>query len=280
VLLYPEVGMDGMTLELASLRLARHQVASWGHPETTGLPTIDYFLSAAAFEPADADHAYSERLIRLPGLGCCCEPQGIEPAAGADWPGLTPGVPLLLCAGLPYKYAPEYDSVLIGIVRELGPCQIVFFEAPQDGLSRRLLARLEAGFRTAGLDPRESLRLVPWMSLGGFAALMRRADIYLDSPGFSGFNTAMQAIECGLPIVAYEGRFMRGRFASGILRTLGLEELVAQSAADYVRHAVALARDPQRRTAIRERLAAGRHRLYRNRAAADALTEFLTSLPR
>ncbi len=280
VLLYPEVGMDGMTLELASLRLARHQLASWGHPETTGLPTIDYFLSAAAFEPADADRDYSERLIRLPGLGCYCEPWGIESASGADLSGVTRDVPLLLCAGMPYKYAPEYDSVLIGIAHELGHCQIVFFEAPQEGLSRRLLARLQAGFRAAGLDPREYLRLVPWMSLEAFTALMRRADVYLDSLGFSGFNTVMQAIECGLPIVAYEGRFMRGRFASGILGALGLQELVAQSATDYVRHAVALARDPQLRAAIRARLAAERHRLYRNRAAVEALTEFLTSLPR
>jgi protein O-GlcNAc transferase len=280
VLLYPEVGMDGMTLALASLRLARHQLASWGHPETTGLPTIDYFLSAAAFEPADADRDYCETLIRLPGIGCYYQPWGIESRDGAELPEITPGVPLLLCAGLPYKYAAEYDSALIEIARELGPCQIVFFEAPQEGLSRRLLARLEAGFHAAGLDPRQYLRLVPWMSLEGFATLMRRADVYLDSLGFSGFNTTMQAVECALPIVAYQGRFMRGRFASGILEALGLQELVAQTTGDYVRHAVALARNPERRAAIRERLATERHRLYGDRAAVDALTGFLTGLPR
>ena len=51
--------------------------------------------------------------------------------------------------------------------------------------------------------------------------------MYLDSIGFSGFNTALQAVECGLPIVTREGRFMRGRLASGILKRMGLQDLVA-----------------------------------------------------
>src|SRR6516164_1585956 len=50
VLLYPEVGMDPTTMHLAALRLALVQCASWGHPVTTGLPTMDYFLTAHGME--------------------------------------------------------------------------------------------------------------------------------------------------------------------------------------------------------------------------------------
>src|SRR6266853_367890 len=53
VLVYPEIGMFPMTVKLASLRLAPVQVTTWGHPETSGLPTIDYYLSAQDMEPAD-----------------------------------------------------------------------------------------------------------------------------------------------------------------------------------------------------------------------------------
>ena len=73
-LIYPEIGMDALTTQLASLRLAPVQAATWGHPETTGLPTIDLYLSADGLEPADADGNYSERLVRLPNLGVCVEP--------------------------------------------------------------------------------------------------------------------------------------------------------------------------------------------------------------
>ena len=66
ILIYPEIGMDPTTVRLASLRLAPIQCTSWGHPDTSGLPTIDYFLSSDLMEPPDADDHYTEKLIRLP----------------------------------------------------------------------------------------------------------------------------------------------------------------------------------------------------------------------
>ena len=97
-------------------------------------------------------------------------------------------------------------------------------------------------------------RLIPWQDKPAYHALMGRADLMLDTIGFSGFNTAMQAIECGLPIVAREGRFMRGRFGSGILRTLGLDELVAADEKAYVDLAVAVASDRERRGALQRQI--------------------------
>ena len=66
--------MDATTAKLAALRLAPVQAASWGHPETSGLPTIDYYLSAQALEPADAQENYTEKLVALPNLGCWLVP--------------------------------------------------------------------------------------------------------------------------------------------------------------------------------------------------------------
>jgi len=38
-ILYPALGMDDVTANLAALRLAALQLATWGHPETAGFPT-------------------------------------------------------------------------------------------------------------------------------------------------------------------------------------------------------------------------------------------------
>src|SRR5262249_41317201 len=45
VLFYTDIGMHTFTDTLAYSRLAPVQCTTWGHPETTGLPTIDYFIS-------------------------------------------------------------------------------------------------------------------------------------------------------------------------------------------------------------------------------------------
>lgn len=279
VLIYPEIGMDPMTVKLASLRLAPVQAASWGHPETTGLPTIDYFLSAQDFEPEGAQGHYSEKLIALPHLGCSVQASAVPPQpVDLARLGLDAGVPLLVCPGTPFKYAPEHDALLPAIARELGACQFVFFTHWARALSEKLHLRLAAAFARAGLDPSRHLKVLPWLSPAEFHALMRRADLCLDSIGFSGFNTALQALECTLPMVTREGRFLRGRLASGILRRIGLEELVAGDEQAYVAIAVGLLREPSRRQALRQRIEAQRHLLYADPAPIRALEAFLLAL--
>jgi protein O-GlcNAc transferase len=154
-------------------------------------------------------------------------------------------------------------------------CQFVFFTYERRELTEKLRQRLAASFAQGGLAVADFCKFIPWQSPPAFHGLMGRADAYLDTIGFSGFTTAMQAIECGLPIVTIEGRFMRGRLASGILRTLGLDELVASDDEHYIALAVRLATDAQYRQSIRERIERSRDTLYNDVAPVQALQEFL-----
>ena len=74
VLIYPGLLMDKISLQLAAQRLAPVQCNSWGHPDTSGMHTLDYYLSSDLMEPDDAIEHYTERLIRLPNLSIYYEP--------------------------------------------------------------------------------------------------------------------------------------------------------------------------------------------------------------
>ena len=274
-LIFPEVGIDRSTLALASLRLAPRQFAAWGHPETTGLPTIDQYLSAELFEAADAEEHYSEQLVRLPHLGVYYQPYSIETKA-AHWEefGVSDG-PVLLCPGTPFKYAPQDDWVWVEIARRVGRCRLVFFQHDRSELSRKLQARLAGAFRRAGLEPDRYLQWVPWLPRETFLSLLGQSDLYLDTLGFSGFNTLMQAVQAHLPCVTCEGRFLRGRLGSGILRRIGLDELVAADRQEYVDIAVKLAENPGHRDELRRRLRQAEHLAYADQAAVDALSALL-----
>ena len=278
VLIYPEIGMDPLTVKLASLRLARAQAASWGHPETTGLPTIDYYVSAEGLEPPDAGRHYSERLVALPNLGVCYAPRG----AAAEPPdfaalGLPDDVPLLLCPGTPFKYLPQQDAVWVEISRRAAPCRLVFFRPSRGGVNPLLEERLERRFAAAGLRFRDCVSFVPTLAPASFYGLMQRAHLMLDTIGFSGFNTVIQAIECGLPVVTREGDFMRGRLGSGILRRIGMDALVVDSDEAYVELATALTRDPAQRDRLRDDVIARRSELFGDLAPVRALERFLES---
>lgn len=271
---YPEIGVDPIALRLACLRLAPLQATTWGHPDTSGLPTIDLFLSGEAFEPAGAQSHYSERLVRLPGTGVNYTSLGVTPSLFQPAAhGLPEGRPLLVSPGTPFKYAPQHDRVLVEIARRAPQAIIVMFEPQIEhrAMFERLLARLRGAFGEASLVLDDHVRVLGWLKPGDFFGLMTRADAFLDTIGFSGFNTAMQAVECGLPIVTREGRFLRGRLASALYREMGLSELIAADEAAYVDMAVRLATDRAWRDEIGARLAEARAALLDDERAIRAL---------
>jgi predicted O-linked N-acetylglucosamine transferase (SPINDLY family) len=130
---------------------------------------------------------------------------------------------------------------------------------------------LRATFARSGVDFDAHVSIVPFLDHARFCGLLRRSGLMLDTLGFSGFNTALQGIECGLPVLAFEGDFMRARLASGIMRELEMPELVATSEDDFVQKAIALARNPLRLTELGSKIGERRSVLFRNLASVRAL---------
>ena len=275
VLLYPEIGMDTTSKALACLRLAPLQIASWGHPESTGLPTIDFYLSATLLEPKNAKDFYSEALLELPNLGTCIEKDEVKVIdLELTSLGISPSLPILICAGSPSKYSPNHDSVFIEIAKRLGQCQFIFFDFDKN-LTPILRERLQAAFTDAQLDANQFLHFIPFLKKEEFYGLMQKADLYLDTIGFSGFNTAMQALICDLPVVTIEGARMRGRLASAILHHIGLENLVCHSDHTYIDLVVELIQNEPLLHPYKEKIAKSKAALFNDLEPIKALEKFL-----
>ena len=133
VMIYPEIGMDPVAAKTSGVkRLAPVQCVSWGHPETTGYPTIDYFLSSDLMEPPDGQDHYTERLLRLPNISIYYEPPDLLPTVlnRTDF-GLRADAAVYWCAQSLYKYLPQFDEVFARIAKDVGNCQFVFIEYPR-----------------------------------------------------------------------------------------------------------------------------------------------------
>jgi protein O-GlcNAc transferase len=281
ILLYPAVGMHPLALKLACLRLAPVQMNSWGHPDTSGLPTLDYYVSADCFEPANAQAYYSEKLICLPHLGSRIQPMALQ-SVDLDFAALNIdlGRPILVCPGSPFKYQPTHDHVLVEIARRLPHAQFIFFRPVESAIVNVLQGRITKEFEKAGLDVMDHVRFIRWLNMNEFHILMKHGTVMLDTIGFSGYNTALQGVECGLPVVTREGQFLRGRLASGILRRMDLQELIVENAEDYVNLVVRLVTDKDYRTHIRKELEQRRSVLFDDESAMGPFQDFLESAAR
>jgi predicted O-linked N-acetylglucosamine transferase (SPINDLY family) len=274
-LVYPEIGMDPKHQALAGLRLAPVQCALYGHPATSGAPNIDYFLSGAELEPADADAHYREKLVRLPGLGTQPLPPP-EPGDGAWFDALASDTPLVLCLQNFIKLIPAFDATLARIAAETG-ARIGFFTR-NPPLMRVFRARIEAAFATRNLDPAKHLVFLPVQNHADYLAGIARSPLVLDSPWFSGGGTSLDAFSVGTPVLAWEGAMARGRQTSAMLRMLEIPELIAMDEDEYVAKAVALIREPARREALRGTIRARQSRLFDDDSAVRAFADFLVSV--
>ncbi len=260
VIFYPEIGMDPMSARLAAYRIAPLQMASWGHPITTGLPNIDVYFSGELLESPDADTHYRERLIRLPSTGCCTTPIPIksEPLGELENQlAMRQGVRFIIAQTI-YKFDPTDDALYADIASVVGDSTFILLSDRDNAWAMsQIVARLEQTFIDRGLNPQQHLLVIPWQSMEKFQSLLELCDVYLDCPSFSGYTTAWQAVHRGLPIVTLEGEFMRQRLAAGLLRKIGITDTIASSREEYVQLATKLAgecRNPIQRSARRHAL--------------------------
>jgi len=277
VLIYPGLLMDTSSLQLAAQRLAPVQCNSWGHPETSGLSTLDYFLSSDLMEPAEAQAYYTEKLVRLPNLSIYYEPVAVEPVSVTRTElGLRPGATVFWSAQTLTKYLPQYDKVFVSIALAAGDCQFVFLRhVGGSHITQVIRERLERAFSAAGLWAGNYCVFLDRLSQSKFVAAAGLSDIFLDSIGWSGCNSALESLPHNLPIVTMPGAFMRGRHSAAILQMMGVTDTIAETIDDYVAIAARLANNPAERQALRERMKASAHKVYRDRACITALEDFL-----
>lgn len=280
VLIYPGIGMDTVTLKLAALRLAPVQCASWGHPVTTGMPTVDYYISSDLMEPADADRHYSEKLVRLPNLSIWCEPAGsngripsslLIPGAGKD------DVMFLCCQNI-LKYLPGHDAVFPEIAKRSENARFVFIASPISELTKKFAARLDFAFKSHGLNASDHVIMLPQLNGDDFSALNARADIFLDSIEWSGCNTIFESLPFNKPIVTMPGSFMRGRHAYALLKMIGVEDTIAADVDDYISIAARLGNDRIWRNEISAKMSIRKHSAYQDRECIAGLERFLMSV--
>lgn len=257
VVLYCDVGMDEISYYLASERIAPVQCTSWGHPVTTGLPNVDYFLSSTLLEPPDGDTHYTESLLRLPAWLTVYDPPGMRPAPldRADF-GFAAHEHVYLCAQSMFKLHPEFDDYL-GRILALDPNATVALIESNAPWRARLQARFE---RHIGADA-ERIRFVPRQDTAAYHALLAAADVVLDTIHFAGGFTTFETLMLEQPFVTERGRFMRGRVSAALCDLLKLDACVAEGPEDYAARAVAFATDERLRAAHCETLAARKQRL-------------------
>jgi protein O-GlcNAc transferase len=275
VLIYLDIGMDPFTLLLAFARLAPVQCVATGHPDTTGIDTIDYFISEDAAEPVDGDSHYSEKLVRLPsgGFGFPRPPLSTSTKTRADFNLPTVGT-LYLCPMMLQKLHPDFDLAMSEILELDQTGHVVLFESFQHPKWGELVrSRLD---KNMAEETRGRVLFIPWIhDADDFKRILALSDVILDPFHFGIGTTGAFAFAVGAPVVTFPGEFMRGRVGLQYYKALDVMDCVATSKEDYVQKAVKIGTDPVLHETIKQKILSSNHRIYDNFLAYQDYSDFI-----
>jgi predicted O-linked N-acetylglucosamine transferase (SPINDLY family) len=272
VLFFADIGMDALTYFLAYWRFAPLQLTTWGHPVTSGIDSIDAFISAEGLEGTGSEDQYSEALIKLPAF---YNPGYRRPATPAvrsrEELGLPASGPLYLCPQFLFKLHPDFDGALAAIVRESPNAQILLLAAKREAKDQ-VRVRIDAALGAQAAR----VRILGRMPAARYYEVLSAVDVVLDPFHFGGNNTTCEAFAFGKPIVTLPADFLRGRYTLACYREMHIDECVASSPADFARIAVSLGEERERREALSARIRERSHVLFERSDAARALADAIS----
>ncbi len=251
---------------LALYRVAPLQIANNSSCTTSGLPEIDLYVSGALTESTEAPEHFSERLGLLPGAAHAFDYDADRQDATTNWTRAALGLPedviVFVTAANYYKITPEMQDAWARLLAAVPGSRLLAHPFNPNWSSSYPIKRFCAGFDRVlaahGVAPdRLLVSTMRFPSRTDVRGLLAVGDIYLDTYPFAGVNSLVDPLEAGVPVVAWEGRTFRSRMGGGLLRSLGLEELIAHDATAYHELGVRLAMDRDWRGFMQTRIQNG-----------------------
>lgn len=240
---------SGNRLGVFALRAAPVQVSWLGYFASTGLREMDAVLLGRGQVTAGSAQYFTERLVPLD----CCQ-FAYAPPEDAPEP-VVPGrrEPVFGSFNNIAKVNDEVLEAWCRILRTLPTSRLVLkWNSLNDAWVQESIRRRAASH---GVAPHriEFRGPVPHRDmLEEYADI----DVALDPFPFSGALTTIEALWMGVPVVTLEWHRPVSRQSASILRAIGLESLIATTPRAYAAAAVELARDRERRLAMRNTLRA------------------------
>ena len=278
ILIYCEIGMNMQIYILSHYRLAPVQINTWGHSDTSGVNTIDYYISSRLYEIEEKpEEHYTEKLIMNEGL-CTYYYNPIQylmkaPYKNEDIMKTFKGRNIYICPGTIIKFHPIMDEIFKKILErdENGVIVLINDNIHNKEYGNRLKTVLGEKMNRIGFIPVE-------YNINYFMSILMAGDIILDTYPFGGCNTSLEAFSIGKPVVTLPGEYINGRFTYGFYKKMGIMELIAKDIDDYVEIAVKMCEDKEYNKKISKEIIKRGSILYENIEAVNEWNEMLERL--
>lgn len=254
IVIYPSIGMQPWSLIFANNRIAPIQITTWGHSITSGVDTIDYYVSSKLFEDNTYQKNYTEKLICLDSLGTYYNESMhlYDNYKTKKELKLPENKPIIFCLQNRLKINIDFIQMVSKIVNNTTNAILLVRD---DNLTNEDILILKTYLGNSYL-------LIPNCNLYTYNSYMYNSDIVLDPYPFGGCNSSLEAFTKGKIVITLPSDYLPGRFTQGFYKKMGITYPIAKNSEHYCELAIELLKNEAKRKELEAKILEKKHMLF------------------
>ncbi len=235
LLFYPDIHISTNLYYLTLLRLAKFQITSWGHPETTGNNKIDFFLSSKLMETDEYQNNFSEKVLLSNYLPMYFyKPKVTFALKKEDMLNKN----IYSCPQSLFKMHPSFDEAIKKILHKDKNAQIYFIKDKKEILSKMFFDRLKKEMP----ENIDRINFIDRLTPEEFVHHCGRVSVLLDPFWFGAGNTFHESMLYGTPTVTMPTKYLKSRIVTGAYKQMQIDDApIFNNVDDYVDKSIELA---------------------------------------
>ena len=235
ILFYPDIGMSIEMYYLSLIRLAKYQIMSWGHPETTGSESIDYFLCSKSLITTETSKSYSEKLLLMNHLPMIYEmPNVISKLNDKDLSKKN----IYSCPQTMFKFHPDFDHLLAKILQKDKKGILYLIKDSNKVYYRKLIDRFKK-IKNFDLD---RVVFIDAQKRDDYINHLGTSSVLLDPLYFGAGNSFHESMVYGTPTVTMPTKFIKSRIVSAAYIQMEIDNPpIVKDKKEYIEMAVDIA---------------------------------------
>ena len=276
IIVYPDLSMQYQTYCLAHTKLAPVQLTTWGHSETSGIDTIDYYISSVLYETNKAQKFYSEKLIQQQSL-CTyyynCYYDFIYNAGDENFikDANVNNIKYLVYSQYLHKIS-NYDFDLFKqIINKNKDIKIILVNGT--GSENDLI-----NTQNRLADYMNNIIIFNRMKTGNLYKLVENSLFVLDSYPHGGCNTSLEAFNYNKVIVTRPSDYLRGRFTVGFYKKMNINDCIVNNTKEYIKLVSKLINDNKYLKSLEKRIKNNKHKLFNDNMSLCEWNDLFTKI--
>ncbi len=276
ILFFTDIGLEPYTYFLAMSKLAPLQITYTGHPHTTGIETIDYYISSKHWEVANGQDFYTEKLVKFDSLTWYYDKPQIKDEISLNFEdfGLSKNDKIYCINQSLFKIHPDFDYIINKITTDDENSKIIlFYNKKNQQWREQLIGR----FRKS-ISKSEKIIFIEELPFNKYLCFLKLSDVILDTIYFNGGTTSLQSFAVSTPIVTLPGNLACSRFTYGMYHKMGITYPIAEDFDDYVTKAILIANNKELNIKLRSDISLNNQVLFCDRVVIDEFEKFFLDI--